>query len=84
MTAPIVRCVAGPIDRAVNQGGQSGRSNRAEKSTLLRLLAGLDHTLHQTPSASLQFYQDQLDYDPDIADVLAGIRATYPDNVPGV
>ncbi|CAB5062224.1 MAG: hypothetical protein F2942_01560 [Actinobacteria bacterium] len=60
------------------------RSNRAGKSTLLRLLAGLDHTLHQTPSASLQFYPDQLDYDPDIADVLAGIRATYPDNVPGV
>lgn len=61
-----------------------GRSNRAGKSTLLRLLAGLDHTLHQTPSASLQFYPDQLDYDPDIADVLAGIRATYLDNVPGV
>jgi hypothetical protein len=40
--------------------------------------------MHQTPSASPQFYQDQLDYDPDIADVLAGIRATYPHNVPGV
>ena len=31
----------------------------------------------------LRFYQDHLEYDPDIADVLAGIRATYPDNVPG-
>jgi ABC-type transport system involved in cytochrome c biogenesis ATPase subunit len=52
VTAPIHRCLAAPIDRAVKSGGQVGRSNRAGKSTLLRLLAGLDHTLHQTPSAS--------------------------------
>lgn len=30
----------------------------------------------------LRFYQEQLSYDPDIADALAGLRSRYPDDMP--
>lgn len=31
----------------------------------------------------LRFYQENLEYDPDVADALAALRAAYPENVPG-